>query len=87
MAKTSTISARIDPNLKKLAERVFRELGLTSSQAITLFYQQVALQQGLPFLTLTPNDLTTETLENARSRSDLKEFDTIKDLLKDLESD
>ena len=87
MAKTSTISARIDPNLKKRAERVFRELGLTASQAITLFYQQVALQQGLPFLTLTPNDLTTETLENARSRSDLKEFDTIEDLLKDLESD
>lgn len=87
MAKTSTISARIDPNLKKRAERVFRELGLTASQAITLFYQHVALQQGLPFLTLTPNDLTIEALKNARSRNDLKEFDTIEDLLKDLESD
>jgi len=87
MAKTTTISARIDPNIKRGAERVFRELGLSASQAITLFYQQAVLKQGLPFLTLTPNDLTAETLENARSRSNLKEFDTIEDLLKDLESD
>ena len=68
MAKTTTISARIDPNIKKQAERVFRELGLTSSQAITLFYKQVELQQGLPFIVKIPNDLTAETLETARSR-------------------
>jgi len=86
-AKKMRISVRIDPETKNGAERVFKKLGLTVSQAITLFYQQVALQQGLPFLTLTPNDLTTEALENARSRSELKEFDTIEDLIKDLESD
>jgi DNA-damage-inducible protein J len=45
MIKTSTISARIDPELKNRAERVFREFGLTSSRAITLFYKQVELQQ------------------------------------------
>ena len=85
MAKTSTISARIDPNIKKQAERVFRELGLTSSQAITLFYKQVELQQGLPFIVKIPNDLTAETLETARSRNDLESFNTIEDLLEDLE--
>jgi len=87
MAKTTTISFRIDPHIKLRAEQVFKELELTSSQAITLFYQQVALQQGLPFSEMSYNDLTAETLENATSRSDLKEFDTIEDLLKDLESD
>lgn len=49
MAKTATITARIDPNLKEHAESVFKELGLTTSQAIALFYKQVELQQGLPF--------------------------------------
>ena len=49
MAKTATITARIDPNLKEHAENVFSALGLTTSQAITLFYRQVQLQQGLPF--------------------------------------
>ncbi|MCB0184303.1 MAG: type II toxin-antitoxin system RelB/DinJ family antitoxin, partial [Caldilineaceae bacterium] len=33
---------------------VFQALGLTSSQAITLFYRQVQLQQGLPFAVRLP---------------------------------
>jgi len=86
-AKNAKISVRIDPATKKGAELVFKKLGLTPSQAITLFYQQVELQQGLPIPEMTLNDLTAETLENARSRSDLKEFDTMEDLLKDLESE
>jgi len=86
MAKTTTISARIDPNIKKQAERVFRELGLTSSQAITLFYKQVELQQGLPFIVKIPNTLTAETLEAARSRrrSNIESFNTVEDLFDDL---
>lgn len=49
MAKTAAISARIDETIKSEAEQVFQLLGLTSSQAITLFYRQVALYKGLPF--------------------------------------
>jgi DNA-damage-inducible protein J len=82
--KTSTISARIDPALKKKAERVFKELGLTSSQAITLFYKQVELQQGLPFIVKIPNDVTIQALENARTRNDLENFNTVEDLFDDL---
>ena len=84
MAKTSTISARIDPNLKKRAEQVFRELGLTSSQAITLFYKQVELQQELPFIMKIPNSLTAEAFEAARSRSNIENFNTVEDLFEDL---
>jgi len=84
MVKTSTISARIDPELKNRAERVFRELGLTSSQAITLFYKQVELQQGLPFIVRIPNDLTVEALEDARLRSNMESYNTVGDLFDDL---
>ena len=84
MLKTSTISARIDPELKNKAEQVFRELGLTSSQAITLFYKQVELQQGLPFIVRIPNDLTVKALEDARSRSNMENFNTVEDLFDDL---
>ena len=84
MIKTSTISARIDPELKNKAERVFKELGLSSSQAITLFYKQVELQQGLPFTVRIPNHLTAEALEDAKSRSNLESFNTTEDLFDDL---
>jgi DNA-damage-inducible protein J len=84
MQKTSTISARIDPDLKNRVEQVFRELGLTSSQAITLFYKQVELQQGLPFSVRIPNELTAAALEEARMRSNLENFNTVEDLFEDL---
>lgn len=86
-AKKIKISFRIDPETKNGAERVFKKLGLTASQAITLFYQQVALQQGLPFLTLTPDDFITEIREDDEDQSDIKTFDTIEELLEDLDSD
>lgn len=82
--KTSTISARINPDLKQKAEGVFKELGLTSSQAITLFYKQVELQRGLPFVVRIPNRATAQSLEDAQTRSNLGDFDTAEDLFDDL---
>lgn len=61
MGKTSSIRARIEPDLKDKAERIFQQLGLTTTQAITLFYKQVELKNGLPFDVTIPNKLTRKT--------------------------
>jgi DNA-damage-inducible protein J len=84
MPKTAVISARIDPELKRDAEEVFKELGLTATQAITLFYKQVELERGLPFAVRVPNDVTREALEQARTRQELENFNTLDDLFEDL---
>ena len=84
MAKTAVISARIDPELKRKAEQIFRELGLTTTQAITLFYRQVDLQRGLPFSVKIPNEVTRQALEDAKARRDLESFDNIEELFEDL---
>ena len=62
MNKISTVRARMEPDLKERAEQVFRKLGLTSTQAITLFYKQVELRNGLPFEVVIPNKTTLRTL-------------------------
>lgn len=49
MAKTATIRARAEPDLKVAAERVLTELGLTPTQAITLFYREIVRERGIPF--------------------------------------
>jgi DNA-damage-inducible protein J len=85
MPKTAVISARIDPELKRDAEEVFKELGLTATQAITLFYKQVELERGLPFAVRVPNNATVEALEQARTRQGLESFNTLDDLFKDLQ--
>ena len=84
MPKTAVISARIDPELKQGAEKVFRELGLTATQAITLFYKQVELERGLPFAVRVPNKVTVEALQQARTPQGLESFNTLDDLFRDL---
>jgi DNA-damage-inducible protein J len=82
--KTATISARIDPETKREAESVFRDLGLSASQAITLFYRQVQLRRGLPFELKVPNTKTREALRQAEARDDLARFDSTDALFDDL---
>ena len=85
--KSSSISARIDPALKRNAEHIFRQLGLTSSQAITLFYRQVEMQRGLPFGLHIPNETTRQAIEDAQERRNLASFDSVDALVDDLETE
>ena len=84
MAKTAVIRARTEPELKTGAERIFKRLGMSSAEAINLFYTQVMLHKGLPFEVKIPNAETAETLRKSRQGKELKAFDTVDALLKDL---
>jgi len=64
MAKSAMVRARIEPGLKRDAEEVFDELGLSVTQAITLFYRQVHLRGGLPFDVVVPTATTRKTFED-----------------------
>jgi DNA-damage-inducible protein J len=49
MANTSAVYARIDTQLKKNAEEILSQLGITPSSAIQMLYSQIVLSRGLPF--------------------------------------
>ena len=80
MAKTATIRARIEPELKWQAEELFAQLGLSVTQAITLFYRQVTLQKGLPFAVRIPNAETLQALRQARDGKGLSEYSSLEEL-------
>ena len=61
---TATINVRIDADLKREAEQIFSQLGLSTSQAIRLFYRQTVHEKGLPFQPVY--NLPPETLEAMR---------------------
>jgi len=84
MATTSNISIRIDPSLKSEAEGILTELGLTTSQAINLFYRQIILMQGLPFNVTIPKKIPNETTREAMEEKNLASFDTPEELYEDL---
>ena len=84
MGKTSTIRARIEPDLKNKAEHIFRQLGLTTTQAITLFYKQVELRKGLPFDVAISNEITRQTLDDTDAGRNLIVCDDAHDMFKKL---
>ena len=49
MARSANLYARIEPDLKEQAEGILSELGIPTSNAITMFYKQIVLQRGIPF--------------------------------------
>lgn len=49
MAKSSSVYARIDPDLKEQAETILSALGIPTSNAIDMFFKQIVLRKGLPF--------------------------------------
>jgi DNA-damage-inducible protein J len=72
MAKSAMIRARVEPDLKDEAEAVLDKLGMTPTEAITLFYRQVKLCRGLPFPVRIPNKETIRAIRDARARNNIK---------------
>lgn len=85
MAKSANLYARIEPDLKEQAETILNALGIPASNAITMFYKQIILHNGLPFEVKIPEhpfDVSrlTETQLNAeieKGYKDMKEGRTI----------
>jgi DNA-damage-inducible protein J len=86
MAKSKTIRARVEPVLKDEAEAVLGKLGMTPTEAITLFYKQVTLYRGLPFPVRIPNAATRKALKEARNRKNLETFDSFQAWAKEMRS-
>ena len=77
MTKTAMIRARVEPGLKHDAEAVFTRLGLSATEAITLFYRQVTLRHGLPFAVSIPNAQTGRDLQEAHDGKGLVDYESL----------
>ncbi len=65
MSKSAMVRARLEPDLKDHAEKIFRRLGLNATQAITMFYKQVELRNGLPFNVAIPTATTKRMFQDS----------------------
>ncbi|NOT58247.1 MAG: type II toxin-antitoxin system RelB/DinJ family antitoxin [Deltaproteobacteria bacterium] len=84
MAKSAMIRARIEPELKEEAESIFSALGLSITEALTLFYRQVKLEKGLPFAVRIPNRTTRQTLQDTDAGRNLVRTKDAQDLFEKL---
>lgn len=71
MSKSAMVRARLEPELKNHAESIFHRIGLNATQAITMFYKQVELRDGLPFDVVVPTTTTKRTMDSTDAGRDL----------------
>lgn len=81
--KTEIINARVEPALKSSAERIFKSLGMTTTQAVSIFLSQVVLNKGLPFPVSLPNKATLTAVKEVRAGKG-KRYKTAQSLMDDL---
>jgi DNA-damage-inducible protein J len=63
MAKEAYINARVDKQLKERAERVLAQVGVSTTDAVTMLLHQIVLRRGLPFEVRIPNRETLSAME------------------------
>lgn len=81
---TDVVRSRISHELKRDAEAVLNELGLTVSDGIRMFLIQVVRQRTIPF-ELVPNATTIAAMRESESRA--ARTSNIKDLLNELDEE
>jgi len=84
MSLQTNISIRVDNSIFGEVENVLTNLGLTTQQAIDVFFRQVVLNQGLPFNVSIPKKEMNETTIKAMEEKKLVNFNSVEALYEDL---
>ena len=63
MSKVSVIQTRVDPALREKTDAILTKLGLSVSDAIRIFLEQIILHRGIPFEVKLPAPSANSILE------------------------
>ena len=76
MEKTATLNLRVNPEVKKSAETVLRQLGVPMATAVDIFLNQIVLTGGIPFavtMPKAPNSVDADAMSVPQIRNALGE--------------
>jgi DNA-damage-inducible protein J len=76
MSQSATVHARIDPATKAATEKVLESLGMTPTEAIRLFYRQIAIRKSFPLELRVPNKLTASVLAKSDKNEEIETFES-----------
>ncbi len=88
---TTNITIRMDTELKKQAEALFSELGMSMTTAFTVFVRQAVYENGIPFRVSRnePNQTTLDAFregEQMAADPNARRFKSVDELFEELES-
>jgi len=83
MIKKVRVEARIEPDLKEKVSKILQQLDISESDAIRMYYRQIAINKGIPFELKIPNKKTLEAMDEIK-KSKLREYKNFDAYLKDI---
>lgn len=69
----------LDINLKEQAKEIYKQYGITLSDAFNMFLAQSVFNRGLPFDVKIPNNKTLEAMRDVKTGNNYEEI-TLEDL-------
>ena len=85
--KSVNVTFQVDEEIKKAADALFDDLGMSLSMALNLFLRQSVRDQGLPFMVSrnVPNEVTLAAMDAAEHDEDMYgPFDSVEELMEAL---
>ena len=80
--KTAKIYTRLEPDIKKQAQRILNRLGISTADAIRIYFRQIVDSNGIPFEVSIPNEKTRQAMEDAREETDLTSYNSPEEYFK-----
>lgn len=90
MARTDNINIRVEPELKKEVEKTLNDLGMNITDAVTIFFKQIIMNEGIPFMIRKPRfkEETKKAIDDTEKGINLsKEYTNLDEMWKDLEKE
>lgn len=84
MARTAMINARTEIELKKEVEAILNSLGISTTEAINIFFRQIKMRRGLPFAVEIPNEETLNAFHESEQGKGLVECKDADEMFKRL---
>lgn len=83
-SKTVVVQARMNPDLRDDVDQIFERIGISRTEAIKVFFQQVRVHRGFPFELRIPNEEMQQTFRDTDAGKNLHSYDSEEELFKDL---
>ncbi|MDZ7289023.1 MAG: type II toxin-antitoxin system RelB/DinJ family antitoxin [candidate division KSB1 bacterium] len=86
MPKETQINIQMESQLRDEAEKIFKRLGFSFSEAVNIFLRQVVRQKGFPFDVKIPNEETIRAFgETERNKDGLPTYDSPEKLFAEMD--
>ncbi|MCK5056671.1 MAG: type II toxin-antitoxin system RelB/DinJ family antitoxin [Candidatus Aminicenantes bacterium] len=77
MAKIANINVKLEAGLKKEVDAIFKSLGISTTDAVQLFFKKVRDFKGLPFNDDIPNEETMQVMRDTDAGKNLTEWESV----------